>query len=57
MSISIDLIKSKILSEALKIANDPKVMKVLSHPKVMEAVNKTLKIKGKIDATIKIWKE
>ena len=45
MSVNIDILKSKLLSGALKVANDPRVIKVLSHPKVMETFAKALKIK------------
>ncbi|MBN2723565.1 MAG: hypothetical protein JXR95_05775 [Deltaproteobacteria bacterium] len=57
MDMDFSQVKSKFLTAALRVVNDPRVMKLISHPTVMNMVTKGLNFKDKIDATVKIWKE
>jgi hypothetical protein len=57
MMFDLNKYKSQALVAALKIINDPRVMKIVSNPRVMNVIYKGLKIKDKVDATIKIWIE
>lgn len=47
-------LKSTVMSHAMKVMTDPKVMKLLSNPKVSQAVMQGFLLKGKLD---ELWRD
>jgi len=47
-------LKSTVMSHAMKVMTDPKVMKLLSNPKVSQAVMQGFLLKGRLD---ELWRE